>query len=201
MKTRKAIRTALKAQKEGYGFSFIEILSACPIGWKMSPVEAIERLKDTVIPYFPLQNFKNEIDNRTPRKFKSREVDPQKIIDTLEVNKDSTLFEEDPEFIKNFPEQNIRIAGFGGQGVMMAGTTLGHLGMELGLKTTWLPSYGPEMRGGTANCHVNISNKEIGSPVVDKPNVLVAMNTPSLNEFAPTVSEGGLIIVNQTNGY
>lgn len=198
MKARKTIRKALQSQKDGKGLSFVEILSACPIGWKMKPVDAIKRLKEEVEPYFPVKNFKDEVETRTPKETKTREVDPQKVIETLEVNHDSNLFQKDDLFIQKFKEQRIRIAGFGGQGVLMAGTTLGYLGMELGLNTTWLPSYGPEMRGGTANCHVNISNREIGSPVVEDPNVLIAMNAPSLKEFSPTVSKDGLIIVNSS---
>ncbi|MFP4589144.1 MAG: 2-oxoacid:acceptor oxidoreductase family protein [Candidatus Bipolaricaulota bacterium] len=87
-------------------------------------------------------------------------------------------------------------AGFGGQGVILAGKTLARAGMEKGLEVTWLPSYGPEMRGGTANCTVIISRNLIGSPVVDQPSVLLALNQPSLDKFGPTVSEGGRIILN-----
>lgn len=198
MKARKAIRKAIKSQKDGYGFSFVEILSSCPIGWKMTPLDAIQRVKDEMVPYFPVKNFKDEIENRTPKPVKTNLPDSNDIIKVLGVDKDEKIFEEDKPFIEKFPIQKIRIAGFGGQGVLLAGTTLGYLGMELGLKATWLPSYGPEMRGGTANCHVVLSNKEVGSPLVEKADVLIAMNEPSLGEFSETVNKNGLVIVNSS---
>ncbi len=198
MKTRKAIRKALKSQKDGYGFSFVEILSSCPIGWKMKPVAANQRITDEMVPYFPLKNFKDEIENRSPRPTKTVDPDPNKIIEVLGVDKDERLFKKDQSFIDNFKDQHVRIAGFGGQGVLLAGTTLGYLGMETGLNTTWLPSYGPEMRGGTANCHIVLSNKEVGSPLVEKASTLIAMNQPSLNEFGVTVKPGGLIVINSS---
>jgi 2-oxoisovalerate ferredoxin oxidoreductase beta subunit len=198
MKTKKAIKKALLSQKNGQGFSFVEIISACPIGWKMKPTDAIKRLNEEVIPFFPLNKFKDETDTRPAKKQHTNWPKEEDIIEVLGVNKESNLFPKDEKFIKEFTQQSIRIAGFGGQGVLLAGTTLGYLGMELGLQTTWLPSYGPEMRGGTANCHVVVDNKEIGSPVVDHPNVLIAMNGPSLDEFAPSVKEGGLIIINSS---
>lgn len=89
--------------------------------------------------------------------------------------------------------ERIVIAGFGGQGVLLCGKILAQVGMEEGKKVTWLPSYGPEMRGGTANCHVVISSREIGSPLVHRPDVLIAMNRPSLEKFENSVKKGGVI--------
>ncbi len=88
------------------------------------------------------------------------------------------------------------ISGFGGQGVILAGKILARTGMETGFQVTWLPSYGPEMRGGTANCTAIISSELIGSPIVDNPSALIAMNPPSLDKFKGTVGEDGLIVVN-----
>ncbi|MCK5882706.1 MAG: 2-oxoacid:acceptor oxidoreductase family protein [Bacteriovoracaceae bacterium] len=197
-KARTAIRKALKSQKDRQGFSFVEILATCPIGWKMTPVDAIKRLEEEVIPYFPLANFKDDTDDRPAKLQKTGIVKAEDIIRVLGVDKDERIFPLDENFINNFPNQNIKVAGFGGQGVLMAGTTLGSLGMELGLKTTWLPSYGPEMRGGTANCNVCISKDEIGSPIVESPDVLIAMNEPSMHNFGPEVKKGGLIIANSS---
>ena len=95
-------------------------------------------------------------------------------------------------------EKSFVFAGFGGQGVMLAGKLLAQAGVDYGLDVTWLPSYGPEMRGGTANCTVLLSDKPIGSPVVDNPNALVAMNLPSLDRFEKTVAETGIIVVNSS---
>lgn len=95
-------------------------------------------------------------------------------------------------------EESFVFAGFGGQGVILAGKILAQAGVDKGLQVTWLPSYGPEMRGGTANCTVVLSDEPIGSPVVDNPTVLVAMNLPSLDKFEKTVAESGTILVNSS---
>lgn len=90
------------------------------------------------------------------------------------------------------------IAGHGGQGVVLMGTVLAHAGMAEGKEVTFFPSYGPEMRGGTANCSVIISSEEIASPIVTTPDVLVVMNDPSLKKFEPRVVKGGAIFVNKS---
>lgn len=90
------------------------------------------------------------------------------------------------------------LAGFGGQGILFMGKILAFAAMIEGKKLSWLPSYGPEMRGGTANCHVIIDDNEIGSPIVTRPNILVAMNKPSLDKFEDTVLEGGYIFVDKS---
>ncbi|MDR3207779.1 MAG: 2-oxoacid:acceptor oxidoreductase family protein [Oscillospiraceae bacterium] len=89
----------------------------------------------------------------------------------------------------------ILIAGFGGQGILFAGKFLVYAGMIGGAEVSWLPSYGPEMRGGTANCSVIFSDSPIGSPIVDTPDILVAMNLPSLDKFEPTVRPGGQLFI------
>jgi len=95
-------------------------------------------------------------------------------------------------------ERSVIIAGFGGQGVILAGKILAQAGMDQGLAVTWLPSYGPEMRGGTANCTVVLSEEQVGSPIVDDPTSLIAMNLPSLDKFEPIVAGGGTIVVNRS---
>ncbi len=95
-------------------------------------------------------------------------------------------------------ERSVIIAGFGGQGVILAGKILAQAGMDHGLEVTWLPSYGPEMRGGTANCTVILSDEPVGSPIVDEPSALVAMNRPSLDKFEPIVASGGAVVVNRS---
>ncbi|MBC7170152.1 2-oxoacid:acceptor oxidoreductase family protein [Candidatus Bipolaricaulota bacterium] len=95
-------------------------------------------------------------------------------------------------------ERAVVCAGFGGQGVLLAGKILARAGMEIGLEVTWLPSYGPEMRGGTANCTVVLSDEPIGSPIVESPDVVMAMNGPSLDRFGPRVVGGGAVIVNRS---
>ena len=90
------------------------------------------------------------------------------------------------------------IAGFGGQGVLFAGKFLAYKGLLEGRQLSWLPSYGPEMRGGTANCSVILSDDPVGSPIVSKPDVLIAMNLPSLDKYESEVVPGGMIFVDST---
>jgi Pyruvate/2-oxoacid:ferredoxin oxidoreductase gamma subunit len=91
---------------------------------------------------------------------------------------------------------HVRVAGFGGQGVLLLGEVLAEAGLNAGLEVSWLPSYGPEMRSGTSNCHVRLSNQTIDSPLVTSPGILVAMNEPSLRKFDKSVRPGGWIIYN-----
>ncbi len=90
------------------------------------------------------------------------------------------------------------IAGFGGQGILFAGKFLAYKGLTDGENVSWLPSYGPEMRGGTASCSVIISDTAVGSPIVSKPDVLIAMNLPSLDKYEDSVVSGGTIYVDST---
>ncbi|MBR2453040.1 MAG: 2-oxoacid:acceptor oxidoreductase family protein [Clostridia bacterium] len=93
---------------------------------------------------------------------------------------------------------NMLIAGFGGQGILFAGKFLAYKGLVEEKEVSWLPSYGPEMRGGTASCSVIISDEAVGSPIVSRPDVLVAMNLPSLDKYEDTVAPGGKIFVDST---
>jgi len=95
-------------------------------------------------------------------------------------------------------ETSIIIAGFGGQGVLFAGQLLAYAGMDSGRYVTWIPSYGPEMRGGTANCTVIISNNPIGAPLVAQPDIAIALNQPSFDKYEPMVKPGGLLVVNSS---
>ena len=93
---------------------------------------------------------------------------------------------------------NMVFAGFGGQGGLFAGKVVAYAGLIEGRELSWLPSYGPEMRGGTANCSVCLSDEAIGSPLVTNPNVLVAMNRPSLEKFVNEVEPGGVILLDSS---
>ncbi len=90
------------------------------------------------------------------------------------------------------------LSGFGGQGVLFAGQLLAHTALDNDLHVTWFPSYGPEMRGGTAHCTVTISDDEIGSPVVRNPGAVIVMNLPSLDKYEPLVASGGKLVVNSS---
>ena len=95
-------------------------------------------------------------------------------------------------------QTSILLSGFGGQGILFAGKFLAYKGLIENKNVSWLPSYGPEMRGGTASCSVIVSDEAVGSPIVSAPDVLVAMNLPSLDKFEPTVKKGGVIICDST---
>jgi len=93
-------------------------------------------------------------------------------------------------------QTEIIVAGFGGQGVLFAGQLLAYAAMDLGKQVTWIPAYGPEMRGGTANCSVVISDEEIGSPISKTPTAVIAMNRPSLDKYEEAVVKGGVLVIN-----
>jgi 2-oxoglutarate ferredoxin oxidoreductase subunit gamma len=95
-------------------------------------------------------------------------------------------------------QTEVIMSGFGGQGLMMIGKLLAHAGLEEGKSVTWLPSYGPEMRGGTANCTVVVGDKPIGSPLISSPRAAVVMNQPSLEKFAPMLRKDGILVINSS---
>ncbi len=95
-------------------------------------------------------------------------------------------------------QDEIIISGFGGQGVLFAGQLLSYAAMDLGKDVTWIPSYGPEMRGGTANCTVVVADEEIGSPFVRNPKAAVVMNLPSLDKYEDTIQSGGYLVINES---
>ena len=95
-------------------------------------------------------------------------------------------------------QKEVQFAGFGGQGILVSAKLLAKAAMKQGSQVAWVPSYGPEMRGGTAYCTVVISDKIIGSPIIKEPSHLVAMNRPSLEKFASSVKPGGIILINSS---
>lgn len=204
MKARKAVRRALEIQRDGIGFSFVEILSPCPTIWAKDPVQARKWVAESMIPNFPLNVFKDKQHDPV-----ENAVIPQRSVpDVLEITGGKTGAptrqgeQSSPASSSNphqhhFKEFEIKVAGFGGQGVLLLGQLLTEMGMREGLDVSWLPSYGPEMRSGSAHCHVCLSKRRIGSPLVAHPDVLVAMNELSLRKFAPQVAAGGLILYNQ----
>ncbi|HFD39094.1 MAG TPA: 2-oxoacid:ferredoxin oxidoreductase subunit gamma [Anaerolineae bacterium] len=94
--------------------------------------------------------------------------------------------------------EEIIVSGFGGQGALFAGQLLTYTGMDEGLHVTWIPSYGPEMRGGTAHCIVILSDDDIGSPIIRQPTICIVMNPPSMEKYEPLVKPGGLLVANST---
>ena len=200
----RAIKRAVENQVRGLGFSLIEVLSPCPTIWKQTPVEAQHWVRDVMEKTFPLGVFCDRTKERGPQALENlaaRVAQPEPAL--ADLPRILGVAEEDlPEGHAHAmaPEQTVdvqvRIAGFGGQGVLLLGEVLAEAGLDAGLEVSWLPSYGPEMRPGTSNCHVRISRQTIDSPLVSAPNVLVAMNEPSLRKFDKTVRAGGWVIYN-----
>jgi len=194
MKARRAIRKALEIQRDGVGFSFVEILSPCPTIWGKDPVEARRWVGEKLVPAFPLSVFRD----RRPE-MPVNNAPPQRLVsDVLEISaKDETALAEAHLHSHHFRQFHIKIAGFGGQGVLLLGQLLTEMGMREGLEVSWLPSYGPEMRSGSAHCHVCLSRDRIGSPLISHPDVLIAMNEISLRKFAAEVTPSGLVLYNR----
>jgi 2-oxoisovalerate ferredoxin oxidoreductase beta subunit len=191
----RAIKRALENQVRGLGFSLIEVLSPCPTIWKMTPVESQHWVRDVMEKTFPLGVFCD----RTKERLAAPAAVSAPAPALSELPGILGVAEEDlPEGNACNQEQEIdlevRIAGFGGQGVLLLGEMLAEAGLDAGLEVSWLPSYGPEMRSGTSNCHVRLSRQTIDSPLVTSPSVLVAMNEPSLRKFDRSVRRGGWII-------
>jgi len=193
MKARRAIRKALETQRDGAGFSFVEILSPCPTIWGKDPVEARRWVLDKMTPTFPLNVFRD----RKPEIPVGNEPPQRPVADVLEITaKAGANGVSKAKHVHHFKDIKIKIAGFGGQGVLLLGQLLIEMGMREALEVSWLPSYGPEMRSGSAHCHVCLSKERIGSPLVSHSDVLVAMNEFSLRKFAHEVASGGLILYN-----
>lgn len=206
--TRKLIRKALKAQKENKGFTFIEILSQCPTNWKVSPEMSGKWIEEKMLPYFKTGVFLdriNENDSSTETGDNGSGNNPNAQNNKIDILKEALGIYNKNNFIpdnKNYKkldkEMHIKISGFGGQGVLSAGIILCETAVKNNYHSTWIPSYGPEMRGGTANCSVILSNKSIASPVFDDMHVLIALNQPSFDKFSPYVKDNGTILYNSS---
>jgi 2-oxoisovalerate ferredoxin oxidoreductase beta subunit len=190
----RAIRRAVENQVKGLGFSLIEVLSPCPTIWKMPAVDAQRWVRDVMEKTYPLGVLRDRTREAQPRPAPDPPPPLEAIAAILGIPED-----EVPD-VHAQPtgkiDLQVRVAGFGGQGVLLLGEVLAEAGLDAGLEVSWLPSYGPEMRSGTSNCHVRLSRQTIDSPMVTTPNVLVAMNEPSLRKFVASVRPGGWILYN-----
>ncbi len=198
--TRKAVRKALKAQIDGKGFSMVEVLSSCPVGWKMDPVEAKQWITDRMLEKFPLGVYRDRVEEAPQKTHPTHALMPEKV---------QEIFSRDPQHERTgvatwdgvperYLEPQVKVAGFGGQGVLFLGALLANVGLRKDFHVTWLPAYGPESRGGTANCNVVVSTDPVASPLVTEPSVVLAFNRPSLEKFAAQAVPGGLVIYNSS---
>ena len=193
MKARKAVRKALELQRDGAGFSLVEILSPCPTIWKQNPVEAQRWVAEQMIPVFPLGVYRDRKPASAPESGPSlRSI---AAVLGLEHGENEIAGQIDEASAKQTNLQ-VKAAGFGGQGILLLGEIIAHIGVKEGLQVSWLPSYGPEMRSGSAHCHVCLSGERIGSPLVERPDVLIAMNEISLRKFGAQAACDGFILYN-----
>jgi 2-oxoisovalerate ferredoxin oxidoreductase beta subunit len=193
MRARRAVRKAIENQQKGLGFSLVEILSPCPTIWKMDPVEARKWVGEKLVPTFPLQVFRD----KTHEPVAEAQVPRLTVEEVLGIAKSAQPTEAPTNGHFHASKLDIKVAGFGGQGVLLLGQIIAEMGMRDHLEVSWLPSYGPEMRSGSAHCHVCLSKERVGSPLISHPDVLIAMNEISLRKFAASVKDGGLILYNR----
>lgn len=194
---RQAIRKALEIQRDGKGYAFVEVLMACPTNQKMSVPETIKFVSEKMEAEFPLGVLRDRAAERDPIEraesdYRKETLDRLLGLDT-ERAPDAVL---DPAA----PTVSVKMAGFGGQGVLSMGVILTRAACQAGKFVSWYPSYGPEQRGGTANCGVVMSGQPIGTPMVSAADVLVTMNRPSLDKFVCEVKPGGLLLYNAAIG-
>ena len=190
MKARRAVRKAIELQKAGAGFSLVEILSPCPTIWKMDPVVARKWVGETLMKTFPLGVFRD----RKLEMPETKQPPQRSVAEVLEIEAAAVAATPSQHPTRDL---TIKIAGFGGQGVLLLGQMIAEMGVRESMEVSWLPSYGPEMRSGSAHCHVCLSHERIGSPLISHPEVLIAMNELSLRKFAASVAPGGVIFYNR----
>jgi 2-oxoisovalerate ferredoxin oxidoreductase beta subunit len=199
-KTSRAIRHALKLQADGVGgLKVVEVLSPCPVGWKMTPAQAHRYIKDVVSKSFPLGKFKDvseTVSEQRPTRKHPAAAPPAEVFNQADLHWVAPA--DGYRKPTGFVNPGLRIAGHGGQGIVLLSGLLVHAAVRTGQRISLLPSYGSAMRGGTCNCQVRISDSAIASPYVSDPDILVAMNQPSLEKFGPTVRPGGLLLADST---
>jgi len=191
------VRRAVENQVKGLGFSLIEILAPCPTIWKMSAVDAQHWVRDVMEKTYPL----GVLCDRTKDAHALLVAEEPPALDAIPgilgvANGEAQEVDAETHRAVEKIDLHVRVAGFGGQGVLLLGEVLAEAGLNAGLEVSWLPSYGPEMRSGTSNCHVRLSNQAIDSPLVTAPGILVALNEPSLRKFDKSVRPGGWVIYN-----
>jgi len=200
----RALRRAIENQVRGLGFSLVEVLSPCPTIWKLDPLDAQRRVLEEMPKTFPLGVYRDRTKDAAVRPCPPPPPALSNIPAILGIGEDQSPAPGPRPLApasngRQATDARLKIAGFGGQGVLLLGETLAEAGLAAGLEVSWLPSYGPEMRSGTSNCHVRLSSRPIDSPLVSVPNVLLALNEPSLRKFIATVQPGGWVLYNGTS--
>ncbi len=190
MKARQAVRKALEIQRDGKGYAFVEVISPCPTSVGSDPLKAARFCITEMEKEFPLGCLRDNSGTAVPRAPRAAAPSVTDFFGT--ANEGETLREQGAP---DRGELRLKFAGFGGQGILSLGLCVAEAALLERCYATWFPSYGPEMRGGSAACSVVVSGKPVGSPAVDRPDVLVCMNLPSYERFAGQVKPGGLALV------
>ncbi|MBZ2165227.1 2-oxoacid:acceptor oxidoreductase family protein [Methanobacterium spitsbergense] len=196
-KAKKAVKKALEIQRDGKGYAFVELLSPCPTNLRQDAEGAEKFLNEKMEVEFPLVNFRDRTSEVEPLCRGESDFSKELLDNIFEVDSGSSM---EPLDDPDFETKVIKISGFGGQGVLSMGLIIARAACKARRYVSWYPSYGPEQRGGTSNCTVIISGEIIGSPAVHNPDILVALNKPSLEEFAPRVKNGGTILYDSKIG-
>jgi len=193
-----AITKAIRLQVENRGLSFVEVLAECPTHLKLTPVEAEQWVKEQMLPYFPLGVKKDEtvepwFDLGTPS------FDPEVVLLAIHAPREPA-----PRYGSGFPahldpdDVAVKFAGAGGDGAQTIASLANRAAINEGWDSTYIPSYGPESRGGTSYADLHVARGEVLSPAAPEPHVLVAFNPQSLQKFGPTVRPGGVILYDST---
>ncbi|MCA9547052.1 MAG: 2-oxoacid:acceptor oxidoreductase family protein [Myxococcales bacterium] len=199
MKAKKAIEKALRLQVEHKGFSFVEVLSECPVQLKLDPVASQTWVKDNMVPVFPLGVKKDTSKACEPRDWHKPSYDPELLLAKVGAHN-----EVPTRHAAAFPthldphDVALKLAGAGGDGAQTAALLLTRAAINEGFDSTHIPSYGPESRGGTSYADVHIAADEVLSPSAPNPHILLAFNSPSLHKFGPKVRPGGVVLFDST---
>ena len=192
MQAKQAIRKVFEIQRDKKGYALLEILAPCPTNLRMDAAKSAAFCLNEMEREFPLGVFRDETDRpacaaqAVPQAASCGELFAEKDVVPPAVDDAS------------FAERRFKFAGYGGQGVLSLGLCIAEAARLARRHTLWFPSYGPEQRGGSANCSVVVSGTPIGSPTVEHPDVLVCMNQPAYERFVGDVRPGGVVIVDET---
>lgn len=193
-KAKRAVKKALEVQRDGKGYAFVEVLSPCPTNLRADAQGAEDFVNQEMSKEFPLKNFRDRRKEAEPLCRAKSDFSQESLDEIFEVKEDTSW---EAQYDPSFKRKVVRIAGFGGQGVLSMGLTLAQAACNDQRHVSWYPAYGPEQRGGTSDCTVVISGETIGSPVIQVSDILVALNRPSLEKFATKVKENGVILYDE----
>ena len=197
MAARRAVRKAIQNTVDKKGFSFVELLSGCPVNLKMKAHEMNEFLNEKMTKFFPLGVYKDVSAEREAIVRHTPIFEPDQVRELLFPEETKRAVDGNFRYTaKVFDEERrVKISGFGGQGVLSLGYLLATMGKLRYFNVSWLPSYGPEMRGGTANCSIVFSHTHVGSPQADHNcSMLICMNQPSVDKFLGQLGENGVLL-------